>query len=55
MEKLTIQIFTDPMMGLSYESEPVFRTLDTIRECLNSATGWGYWRGMCLISWIPMT
>lgn len=29
MEKLTIQIFTDPMMGLSYESEPVFRTLET--------------------------
>lgn len=29
MDKLTIEIFTDPMMGLSYESEPVFRTLET--------------------------
>lgn len=29
MEKLTIEVFTDPMMGLSYESEPVFRKLET--------------------------
>lgn len=29
MDKLTIHIFTDPMMGLSYESEPVFRKLET--------------------------
>lgn len=29
MDKLTIEIFTDPMMGLSYESEPVFRKLET--------------------------
>ena len=26
---MTIQIFTDPMMGLSYESEPVLRKLET--------------------------
>lgn len=29
MEKVIITIFTDPMMGLSYESEPVFRKLET--------------------------
>ena len=27
--KLTITTFTDPMMGLSYESEPLFRKLET--------------------------
>ena len=29
MNKVTILTFTDPMMGLSYESEPVFRKLET--------------------------
>lgn len=29
MKKITILTFTDPMMGLSYESEPVFRKLET--------------------------
>lgn len=29
MNKLTISNFTDPMMGLSYESEPFFRKLET--------------------------
>ena len=29
MEKIIIFSFTDPMMGLSYESEPVFRKLET--------------------------
>ena len=29
MKKVTILTFTDPMMGLSYESEPVFRKLET--------------------------
>lgn len=29
MEKLTITTFTDPMMGLSYECEPIFRKLET--------------------------
>lgn len=29
MNKVTIMTFTDPMMGLSYESEPVFRKLET--------------------------
>lgn len=29
MEKVIITIFTDPMMGLSYECEPVFRKLET--------------------------
>ena len=28
-KKVTIITFTDPMMGLSYESEPVFRKLET--------------------------
>ena len=28
-KKVTILTFTDPMMGLSYESEPVFRKLET--------------------------
>ena len=28
MNKVTILTFTDPMMGLSYESEPVFRKLE---------------------------
>lgn len=28
-KKLTLTIFTDPMMGLSYESEPFFRKLET--------------------------
>lgn len=29
MKKLIITTFTDPMMGLSYESEPLFRKLET--------------------------
>ena len=29
MKKLVITTFTDPMMGLSYESEPLFRKLET--------------------------
>ncbi|MBQ8485946.1 MAG: hypothetical protein IJ534_07400 [Bacteroidaceae bacterium] len=29
MNKITLTIFTDPMMGLSYESEPVIRRLET--------------------------
>ena len=29
MGKAIITTFTDPMMGLSYESEPVFRKLET--------------------------
>ncbi len=29
MEKVIITIFTDPMMGLSYECEPVFRSLES--------------------------
>ncbi|WP_025288723.1 DsbA family protein [Bibersteinia trehalosi] len=29
MDKVTIYNFTDPMMGLSYESEPFFRQLET--------------------------
>ncbi len=29
MNKVTLTIFTDPMMGLSYESEPVIRRLET--------------------------
>lgn len=29
MEQITIELFTDPMMGLSYESEPVYRKLET--------------------------
>ena len=29
MEKITLTIFTDPMMGLSYECEPIFRKLET--------------------------
>lgn len=29
MGKITLTIFTDPMMGLSYESEPVIRRLET--------------------------
>ena len=29
MDKVIITTFTDPMMGLSYESEPVFRKLET--------------------------
>lgn len=29
MNRLKISIFTDPMMGLSYESEPFFRKLET--------------------------
>ena len=28
MNKVTILTFTDPMMGLSYESEPIFRKLE---------------------------
>ena len=29
MEKITLTTFTDPMMGLSYECEPIFRKLET--------------------------
>ncbi|MBP3721621.1 MAG: DsbA family protein [Selenomonadaceae bacterium] len=29
MDKVIISIFTDPMMGLSYECEPIFRKLET--------------------------
>lgn len=29
MNKVTITTFTDPMMGLSYECEPIFRKLET--------------------------
>lgn len=29
MNKVTLTIFTDPMMGLSYESEPVIRRMET--------------------------
>ena len=29
MKKVTILHFTDPMMGLSYELEPIFRKLET--------------------------
>lgn len=29
MKKVTILHFTDPMMGLSYECEPIFRKLET--------------------------
>ncbi|AGH37326.1 DSBA oxidoreductase [Bibersteinia trehalosi USDA-ARS-USMARC-188] len=29
MNKVTIYHFTDPMMGLTYESEPFFRQLET--------------------------
>lgn len=29
MEKIILTIFTDPMMGLSYESEPILRKLET--------------------------
>ena len=29
MNKVMLTIFTDPMMGLSYESEPVIRRLET--------------------------
>ncbi|MBQ6518794.1 MAG: DsbA family protein [Anaerolineaceae bacterium] len=29
MDKVIVTIFTDPMMGLSYECEPVFRKLET--------------------------
>lgn len=29
MNKVTLTIFTDPMMGLSYESEPMIRRLET--------------------------
>ena len=29
MKKVTVLTFSDPMMGLSYESEPVFRKLET--------------------------
>ena len=28
-EKITLITFTDPMMGLSYECEPIFRKLET--------------------------
>ena len=28
MEKVTLTTFTDPMMGLSYECEPVYRRLE---------------------------
>ncbi|MBR6889302.1 MAG: hypothetical protein IKN16_12805 [Selenomonadaceae bacterium] len=28
-EKITLVTFTDPMMGLSYECEPIFRKLET--------------------------
>ena len=41
-EKIVLTVFTDPMMGLSYEMEPVFRKLEThfpgvleIRPCMN--------------------
>lgn len=29
MEQVTLTVFTDPMMGLSYESEPILRALET--------------------------
>lgn len=29
MDKITLTTFTDPMMGLSYECEPIFRKLET--------------------------
>ena len=29
MNKITLTTFTDPMMGLSYECEPIFRKLET--------------------------
>lgn len=29
MEQITVELFTDPMMGLSYESEPVYRKIET--------------------------
>ena len=29
MNKITLTTFTDPMMGLSYECEPVMRKLET--------------------------
>ena len=29
MEQVSVAVFTDPMMGLSYESEPVFRALES--------------------------
>ena len=29
MEKIILVTFTDPMMGLSYECEPIFRKLET--------------------------
>ena len=29
MDKVIIKTFTDPMMGLSYECEPIFRKLET--------------------------
>ena len=29
MDKITLMTFTDPMMGLSYECEPIFRKLET--------------------------
>lgn len=36
MKKITLTIFTDPMMGLSYESEPIIRRLEThFGESLN--------------------
>ena len=28
-EKISLVTFTDPMMGLSYECEPIFRKLET--------------------------
>ena len=28
-DKITLVTFTDPMMGLSYECEPIFRKLET--------------------------
>ena len=28
-EKISLVTFTDPMMGLSYEYEPIFRKLET--------------------------
>ena len=32
MDKVIIKTFTDPMMGLSYECEPIFRKLETYFE-----------------------
>ena len=38
MEKMILTTFTDPMMGLSYEQEPVYEKLATHSATASSST-----------------